>query len=54
MRSGASKFIFALIIAALAVGWVYLRLDPSYTVENNLELNANYYPSITSERLEQR
>lgn len=44
-----SKFVFALIIFALVVGWIYMIFVPSHTIKNNLELNANYYPAITPE-----
>jgi len=53
MNSGSSKSIFGLIIFALIVGWIYLIFNPSYTIENNMELNANYYPSITGESREE-
>lgn len=53
MNSGSSKSIFGLIIFALVVGWIYLIFNSTYTVENNMELNANYYPAITEENLNQ-
>jgi len=43
----SSKFIFALIIIAVVIGWIYMLFNPSHTIENNLEMNANYYPQIT-------
>ncbi|NLB35156.1 MAG: hypothetical protein GX817_04995 [Elusimicrobia bacterium] len=52
MNSGNSKSMFALVAFAILVGWIYLILNPSYTVENNMELNANYFPSITDEKPE--
>ena len=51
MKSGTSKFIFGLILFALLVGWIYIGFNPSFTAENNMELNANYYPSITDENI---
>jgi hypothetical protein len=42
-----SKFVFALIIIAVVIGWVYMIFNPSHTIENNLELNSSYYPAIT-------
>lgn len=44
-----SKFIFALMIFAVVAGWIYIFFVPSHNIENNLELNANYYPGITAE-----
>ncbi|MBN2406519.1 MAG: hypothetical protein JXJ19_02370 [Elusimicrobia bacterium] len=49
-----SKFVFALIIFALIVGWIYMLFVPSHTIRNNLELNANYYPAITEESVRNR
>ncbi|MDA3792311.1 MAG: hypothetical protein PF545_01460 [Elusimicrobia bacterium] len=47
MKSATSKFVFALIIGAYVVGRIYMLFVPTYTIENNLELNAGYYSSIT-------
>lgn len=49
MKDATSKFIFALIIVAVLTGWVYTLFEPTHTVKNNLELNANYYPGISPE-----
>jgi hypothetical protein len=49
-----SKFIFALIIFALVVGWIYMIFVPSYRIERNLELNSNYYPGITEESVKKK
>ena len=54
MNSTTSKFVFALLIFAVVVGWIYILFNPSYTIQNNLELNANYYPAITEEALKSR
>ncbi len=47
MRAATSKFVFALIIGAYIIGRIYMFFTPAYTIENNLELNAGYYSSIT-------
>ncbi len=52
MKDSTSKFIFALIIGAVLVGWIYTLFNPDHTIENNLELNANYYPGIRPDTIE--
>ncbi|MGM0441423.1 MAG: hypothetical protein ACQEQC_03275 [Elusimicrobiota bacterium] len=52
MKDATSKFIFALIIGAVLIGWIYTLFVPAHTLENNLELNANYYPGIRPETVE--
>ncbi|MEA3506047.1 MAG: hypothetical protein U9R36_00910 [Elusimicrobiota bacterium] len=47
MKEATSKFVFALIIGAYIIGRIYIFFNPSYTIENNLELNAGYYPRVT-------
>lgn len=47
MKAATSKFVFALIIGAYIAGRIYMFFTPSYTIENNLELNAGYYPGVT-------
>ncbi len=49
-----SKSIFLLIIAAIIAGWIYMKLNPSHNIEQNLELNINYFPHITEERIRNR
>ena len=49
-----SKFIFALIILSVAAGWLYMIFVPSHTIENNLELNASYFPGITEKSLKEQ
>ena len=47
-----SRSVFLLVLAALIVGWIYMAFNPSHSVEENLMMNINYFPSVTEKSIE--